>query len=130
MRRAGPGGGQHEADAPGAYGARVDRVVADHLSTLLICPSDTAVRNLATEGITQNVHQVGDVMYDSVLFHAAVAERGSRVLDTLSVTPRNYYLATIHRAENTDDPGRLEAILTALGKLDRRVILPLHPPFS
>jgi len=105
----------------------INRVVADHVSDLLLCPTATAVRNLAAEGIRRGVHQIGDVMYDSVLFHGPRARRSSDVLARLGLDSRGYYLATLHRAENTDDPARLEGILSALGRLDRPVLLPLHP---
>lgn len=105
----------------------VNRVVADRLSTLLLCPTDTAVSNLAREGIVDGVHKVGDVMYDSVLFNTASAERSSDVLRRLGLRPRSFYLATVHRAENTDDSARLRGILAALERIDRPTVLPLHP---
>ncbi len=105
----------------------INRIVADRLSDLLFCPTRAAERNLANEGMTRGVHRVGDVMYDSVLYHADAAERQSRILTDLSLTPGEYYLATVHRAENTDDPARLTAIFGAFARLDRPVVLPLHP---
>ena len=105
----------------------VNRVVADHLSDLLFCPTAAAVCNLAGEGITEGVHRVGDVMYDSVLFHAGQAERSSRILATLGIEPKAYCLATVHRAENTDDPERLAGITSAFARMERPVLLPLHP---
>jgi len=105
----------------------INRVVADCLSRLLFCPTATAAANLAHEGLTQGVHQVGDVMYDSVLFNARLAERSSEVMARLGLAPKSFYLATVHRAENTDDPARLAGILAAFGRIERLVILPLHP---
>ncbi len=105
----------------------INRVVADCLSTLLFCSTDTAVGNLAREGITGGVHKVGDVMYDSVLFRAALAEKSSRVMDELQLEPKSFYLATVHRAENTDQPGRLAGIIAAFERAGRPVVLPLHP---
>jgi len=105
----------------------VNRVVADRLSELLLCPTITAVTNLANEGITRGVHRVGDVMFDSVRFNAALAERSSHILADQQLQSKSYYLATIHRAENTDEPARLSGILGALARLDRPIILPLHP---
>src|SRR6185436_3092456 len=82
----------------------VNRVVADHLSDLLLCPSDTAVRNLQTEGITQNVHLVGDVMLDVMNWaRQRLAERPSDILGRLGLVRQGYVLATVHRSENTDD---------------------------
>ena len=105
----------------------INRIVADCVSTLLLCPTGTSVVNLTREGIGRGVHEVGDVMYDSVLYNAKLAQKSSKVLTTLGLERREYYLATVHRAENTDDPRRLEGILAALSQLDRPIILPLHP---
>ena len=118
----------------------INRVLTDHLSTYLFCPTLHAVQNLSREGIRdrrrQVVKRVGDVMYDSVLFYSELAEKRSRILtspelfssSTERPTP-NYILATLHRAENTDNPERLKTILRALSKVGKEtpVILPLHP---
>jgi UDP-GlcNAc3NAcA epimerase len=106
----------------------INRIVADHLSNLLFCPSDTAVKNLAGEGITDNVHLVGDIMLD-VLHWARdrLVARPSEILKKLGLEERRYVLVTVHRSENTDDPKRLAEILTALGDLDDRVVFPVHP---
>jgi UDP-GlcNAc3NAcA epimerase len=107
----------------------INRVVTDHLSTLLFCPTQTAVKNLEEEGITKGVHLVGDVMYDALLYNATLAEARSRVLVGLKVKAKEYWLATVHRAENTDDAGRLLAILEAFRELGKTypVIWPVHP---
>lgn len=105
----------------------VNRVVADHLSSLLLCPSRVAVANLAAEGITEGVHRVGDVMYDALLRHSQTALRRSTILQRIEVEPKQYLLLTIHRAENTDDPERLRRILEALARVDATVIFPVHP---
>jgi len=105
----------------------VNRVLTDHVSELLLCPTDQAVRNLAAEGLTRGVHQVGDVMYDSVLFHTRQAEGTSDILSRLGLVTKQYYLATLHRAENTDDGTRLDGILAALRRCPHPVVLPLHP---
>ncbi len=105
----------------------INRIVADCISTILLCPTDTAVANLTNEGITDGVHKVGDVMYDSVLFNARLAERTSTVMRDLNLAAKSFYLATVHRAENTDDPHRLEGIITAFSRIDKTIILPLHP---
>jgi UDP-GlcNAc3NAcA epimerase len=131
-----------------------NRVLTDHLSTLLFCPTRQSVQNLAKEGIRNGkkkvVKRVGDVMYDSILYYSSVADKTSTLLQDLglstpnaehrtpnvsSISPNtehrtpNYYLATLHRAENTDDPVRLKSILAALHEIakDAPVILPLHP---
>jgi len=105
----------------------INRVVADHLSQLLFCPTDAAVANLAAEGISRGVHKVGDVMLDSVLYNLRLAEQTADPLAELGLNPREYYLATVHRAGNTDDPDRLRRLVGLLASLDRPVILPLHP---
>jgi UDP-GlcNAc3NAcA epimerase len=105
----------------------INRVVADYCADLLFCPTTTAVENLAREGITQGVHMVGDVMYDSLLAHLSLAEERSRIMEERKLTPGGYVLATVHRPANTDDADRLQAILTALGELAEPVIFPMHP---
>jgi len=74
----------------------VNRVMTDHLSELLFCPTDTAVRNLAAEGITSGVHQVGDVMADALIYNRKIAEERSQILKTLGVAGGGYLVATIH----------------------------------
>ncbi len=138
----------------------INRILTDHLSMLLFCPTRQAVRNLAREGIKdgmkRKVKRVGDVMYDSVLYYSKQAEEKSTIFKELNLlspdsiytpnsklkifnskflTPNselqtpNYYLATLHRAENTDNPRRLRSIIRALNEIGRGipVILPLHP---
>lgn len=105
----------------------INRVVADHLSDLLFCPSAVAVGHLRDEGITRGVHEVGDVMADALAPLAARAREQSVILARLGLIPGTYALATLHRAENTDDPGRLREIVGALNELDEPVVLPLHP---
>ncbi len=108
----------------------VNRVVADHISHWLFCPTTTAIKNLADEGITQRVHHVGDVMYDAALYMAAIlGDRRVVGSDSQPLAAKSFILATVHRAENTDQPDRLREILNALKRLsaDRRVLVPLHP---
>ena len=111
----------------------INRIVTDHVSSLLFCPTQTAVGLLADEGIRDGVHNVGDVMFDSVLYHLRAAEAQMRLPELhrhLGFEPdadRGYALATVHRAENTDDPRRLGSILHTLGELPVPVLLPLHP---
>lgn len=105
----------------------INRIVTDVLAEALFCPTDQAVKNLAREGITRGIYQVGDVMYDSVLFHARLARQTSDVLDRMGLRPKSYYLATVHRAENVDDPARLGQILEAFRRIAQPIILLLHP---
>ncbi|MBI3272535.1 MAG: UDP-N-acetylglucosamine 2-epimerase (non-hydrolyzing) [Planctomycetes bacterium] len=101
----------------------VNRVVADRLSDLLLCPTQTAVDNLGREGLSSGVHRVGDVMLDALRHFRPAAE----ARPTPSWRPQRYFLATIHRAENADDPERLRAILAALAAAPEEVLLPVHP---
>lgn len=105
----------------------LNRMIADHLSDILLCPSQTAVDNLKSEGVTHGVHLVGDVMYDAVLLFAQLARERSTISKELEIEPGKYLLATVHRAENTDDIGRLGNILTAFSQLSEPVIFPIHP---
>lgn len=107
----------------------VNRVVTDHLSQVLFCPTTTAVKNLRGEGIRRGVHLVGDVMYDAALFAAERAENDSAILTRLSLEDQSFAVATIHRAENTDDPERLDRILHYLKKVSdlAPVVFPIHP---
>lgn len=108
----------------------VNRILTDHASDLLLPPTDTATRNLANEGIPAGkVVQVGDVMFDAALHYARLAPESSEVLTRLDLRPGEYVLATVHRAENTDDPARLRGILAALDEVARNmpVVLPAHP---
>ena len=107
----------------------INRLVTDHLSTLHLCPTTTAVANLAAEGVTKGVHHLGDVMYDATLFAIEKAAKSSDVLTELELAPSGYALATVHRPENTDDPVQLGAVLRFLREKARvrPVILPLHP---
>jgi len=104
-----------------------NRVLTDHCADHLFCPTQTAVDLLVQEGITENVHLVGDTMYDAVLRFSEVAEKSSNILQELALEPQEYYLATIHRPYNTDVPENLENILQALQALDKPVIFPVHP---
>jgi UDP-GlcNAc3NAcA epimerase len=101
----------------------INRLVSDHVATWLFAPSQGAADQLEAEGITNGVHVVGDIMIDALRIHSP---RAALPL-SLGVTPGKYALATVHRAENTDDPERLQAILRGLGALELPVILPLHP---
>ncbi len=104
-----------------------NRVLTDHAADLLFCPTQNAVDLLAREGITESVHLTGDVMLDAFLHNTALAEHRSTILVELGLQPRAYYLATLHRPANTDDPAQLQTLLETLAELAFPVILPLHP---
>ncbi len=108
----------------------INRVLTDHISDILFCPTHGAVENLKKEGIEKGVYFVGDVMYDAVLQFGEVAQRKSQILSRLNLEPKAYVLVTVHRAENTDDLGRLERIFLGLSRLAQeglKVVVPLHP---
>ncbi len=131
----------------------INRVLTDHMSTVLFCPTVQGVTNLKQEGFVNIVDQglidsaslksmdivadqdnplvinVGDIMYDSLLLCMELAAANSGIMDVIGLKPGEYFLATIHRVENTDDDSRLRSILGALNELsrDKEVILPLHP---
>jgi len=110
-----------------------NRILSDHISEILICPTNTAVDNLKKEGITKNVYNTGDVMCDSVLYYS---EKANKTISTnnIKLTPifkenrlDKWYLATIHRAENTYDNKNLSQILKVFEDLDNIVVFPIHP---
>ncbi len=101
----------------------INRRLTDHVSTLLLCPTRTAVRNLRAEGITRGVHRVGDVMMDAVRQHLARALRRRSVH-----RPRGpYAVLTLHRQENVEDPIRLTGIVKTVDTLELPVLFPVHP---
>jgi UDP-GlcNAc3NAcA epimerase len=110
----------------------VNRIITDRVSTILCCPTKTAVDNLEKEGFGTMPIQIflsGDVMLDAVQFYTSKANAKSRVLQSLSLTPNEYNLVTIHRAENTDNLDRLTCIISALNEISEkdRIICPIHP---
>lgn len=108
----------------------INRIVADQLSDILFTSTEAAAQNLAREGVEPDrIVPVGDVMYDAALQVAARVGERSAIFSTAEVSPDNYVLATVHRAENTDDPQRLANIVAALDTVAETlpVVLPLHP---
>lgn len=121
-----------------------NRVLTDHISDMLFCPTDTAVKNLLREGIRENVYNVGDVMFDSLLINRNIADSRLNLEQCLislelnqdvkqsvkslrDIKEHEYYLATIHRAENTDDFSKLKIILETFEELDMPVLFLIHP---
>jgi len=106
-----------------------NRVLTDHLSSLLFAPTPTAVKNLEREGITAGVHLVGDVMYEAAVNHVEIAEEKSTILQRLEIAPKKFSLLTVHRAENTDDSARMSRILAAVLEISQVecVVWPMHP---
>jgi UDP-GlcNAc3NAcA epimerase len=105
----------------------INRILTDHLSSYLFCPTDTAVENLHREGVSDGVSQVGDVMYDATLY-ARSASRDLKLPLGLG-DGEEFALATVHRAENTDSEKQLAAVLSWLNERarDRKVLIPAHP---
>ncbi len=105
----------------------VNRVLTDHISDLLFAPTKTAVKNLHSEGIREGVYLTGDVMYDALLYNIEIARKSSNILDELSLKPKEYLLATVHRAENTDSRENLENIIEAFIDSNELIVFPAHP---
>jgi UDP-GlcNAc3NAcA epimerase len=120
----------------------INRIMCDHVSTLLFSPTKTGYDNLIKEGFNANaqpphtadnpkIFHCGDVMYDNSLYFSNVAEEKTTVIKDNNLIPGKYILATIHRNNNTDEPKRLEALFSAMHKISKnnqiQVIIPLHP---
>jgi UDP-GlcNAc3NAcA epimerase len=103
-----------------------NRVVTDHLSDILLCPTQRAVDNLAAEGVTGGVHLVGDVMFDASRTFAPIAARQPGP-DAHGLAPGGYLLVTIHRAAATDTPEALDAMVEVLSSLGEPAVFPVHP---
>ncbi len=104
-----------------------NRILTDHASDLLLCPTPTAIKNLKKEGLGKRARHVGDTMFDAVRQFLPIARERSTLLDELALEPGGYFLATIHRNYNTDDPVVLGRLVGALAALDRPVVFPVHP---
>lgn len=105
----------------------LNRVTADHLSDILLCPTGTAVRNLRREGITKGVYLTGDVMLDAVVGFRELSSRGGKLLERIGVEPENYVLVTIHRAENTESDKQIAELIDVLTGLAVPAVFPMHP---
>jgi UDP-GlcNAc3NAcA epimerase len=108
----------------------INRILTDHVASLLFCPTCKAIENLVKEGVTKGIFCTGDVMYDAALTFGEIAEAKSKILLLLGLQPGKFRLCTVHRAENTDNPERLTQIILALLEIatsDCPVIFPLHP---
>lgn len=105
----------------------INRVVADHIADLLLCPTESAATNLATEGIARGVRIVGDVMYDAYLQNLPLARATSDVLARQELSPGGYQLLTVHRAANVDQLSNLVSILRGVADSGATVVFPVHP---
>jgi UDP-N-acetylglucosamine 2-epimerase (non-hydrolysing) len=104
----------------------INRILTDHCSDLLFCPTKTAVNILKEEGIKNGVHLTGDVMVDTLKENIEIAEQKSVILDELNLKPKEYYLATIHRPENADAFEKLKSIVDAFFMIGN-MVFPCHP---
>jgi UDP-N-acetylglucosamine 2-epimerase (non-hydrolysing) len=105
----------------------INRVLTDHCSDLLFCPSQTAVSNLKREGLTKGVYFTGDIMVDALLQNRDLANEKSTILKSLNLKKKNFLLLTVHRPSNTDNQKNLFNIIKALGESGYQVIFPVHP---
>jgi UDP-GlcNAc3NAcA epimerase len=105
----------------------INRIATDHISDILFAPTQNAMNLLANEGLAKNSIFSGDIMYDSILFYRKLAEKKCKLDKIVDAEPGGYYLATVHRQENTDNINNLQSIFLALSELDCPVIVPLHP---
>ena len=105
----------------------INRIVADRLSDLLFCVTQTAVRHLAEEGIVKGVHFSGDVMLDALRQNLPVAQAQSLILQRIGLPPGYYLLATVHRAANTDNADNLRNIVRAFNAIAEPIVFPVHP---
>lgn len=99
----------------------INRIMTDHISDILFAPTDLAVENLKKEGLAERIVRTGDIMYDMLKIATESEAIGPAAIEGV------YYLVTIHRPYNTDDPSRLRTILQSLAQLDQRVVFPIHP---
>ena len=105
----------------------VNRILTDHISTLLLCPTDTAIQNLTNEHVSEGVYNVGDVMYDAVLYNKELAASSTTILERENLTAKDYLLITIHRRVDSVDLERMKSRLADLGKLPDKKVWPIHP---
>ncbi|MDD5164171.1 MAG: UDP-N-acetylglucosamine 2-epimerase (non-hydrolyzing) [Patescibacteria group bacterium] len=105
----------------------INRILTDHISDILFCPTPTAIKNLKKENIIKNVYNTGDLMYDVFLKNIKIAQKKSKILKILDLKPKAYCLLTIHRASNVDNPENLKKILEAIQESNEKVIFPIHP---
>ncbi len=105
----------------------INRIVSDHTSDFLFAPTKTAMRNLEREGIVEKAFLTGDIMVDSLKDNIDRADQISKILRTKAMVGKNYYLMTLHRPYNVDDPLKLKNIFIKLSKINNQIIFPVHP---
>lgn len=112
----------HRIDMP----EEINRVLTDHISSLLLCPTETAVNNLKKEGIREDVYLCGDLMYENFLSNLTLA-RKRKIILKLGLKPGEYFLLTVHRQENADNADNLKSILSAVTSSAIKTVFPVHP---
>ena len=105
----------------------INRVLTDHASDILFCPTRTAVENLKKEGIVDRVYDVGDVMFDALLHNKEIAEERSTIMEDSGLGHKEYLVATIHRPGSTDNKRNLQKIVDAFCEIEETIIFPVHP---
>jgi len=105
----------------------INRVLTDHISNILFCPTEMAIRNLKKEGIENNVYHTGDVMTDAVVYNLQRAVKSSNLLEKLSLKKKGYVAATIHRPSNTDSIENMKSIFKAFELSGKTIVFPIHP---
>ncbi len=105
----------------------INRIVADHTSDLLFAPTMTALKNLENEGLKDVSYLTGDIMTDSLRGALPIADSKSKILEELQISPGQYYVLTLHRPYNVDDPDLLKSLLNKLQQLGKKLVFPIHP---
>lgn len=105
----------------------INRLITDHISNILFCPTETAVKNLKNEGITDGVHNVGDVMMEAMENNRKIAEEKSTILNDMALTPKQFMVATVHRPANTDSKENLSSIVKAFCSAYETIVFTVHP---
>jgi UDP-GlcNAc3NAcA epimerase len=105
----------------------INRIATDHVSDYLFAPTQIAMNILEKEGLKERSYLTGDIMVDTISSNLELALRKSDIMNKLAVIKGNFYLVTLHRPYNVDEPESLQAILNMLGKLDKKVVFPIHP---
>ncbi len=105
----------------------INRILTDHCSDYLLCPTENAIKNLKDENVTKGVYFTGDIMLEAYNQNLNIAKQKAGILKEMNLGDEEFFLATIHRAENTDELNNLKNILDAFKEINKKIILPLHP---
>jgi UDP-GlcNAc3NAcA epimerase len=106
----------------------INRIITDRISEILFTPSNFATQNLINEGISEDkIKQVGDIMYDAAIYYSSIYESDDILVNKFNLTPQNYHLATIHRADNVDNKNTIFEIIKGFAKSNQKIVWPIHP---